>query len=211
MVNQRHNMDGLDLMALIPNQSIKLCFFDPQYRGVLDAMGYGNEGARQKKRSEYHQMGIETIQDFISEISRILMPSGHLMLWVDKFHLCSGVTDFIGQNPISIVDLLTWDKGRIGMGYRTRRRSEYLLILQKLPKRAKGIWTDHGIPDVIREDVPMASIRSHAHSKPIGIQARLIQAVTQAGDIVLDPAAGSYSTMSAALLVQRNFIGCNKE
>ena len=35
------------------------------------------------------------------------------------------------------------------MGYRTRRKSEYCLVLQKVPLRAKGVWRSHNIPDVV--------------------------------------------------------------
>jgi len=46
---------------------------------------------------------------------------------------------FFGD-ALKVVDLITWDKGRIGMGYRSRRRGEYLIFLQKPPIRAKGTW-----------------------------------------------------------------------
>nr|WP_280523639.1 hypothetical protein [Helicobacter muridarum] len=36
-------------MQSLESQSVDLCFFDPQYRGVLDKMKYGNEGERQKE------------------------------------------------------------------------------------------------------------------------------------------------------------------
>jgi site-specific DNA-methyltransferase (adenine-specific) len=49
------------------------------------------------------------------------------------------------------VDLIVWDKDRIGMGYRSRRVSEYCVIFQKQPKRAKGVWKIHNISDVWRE------------------------------------------------------------
>ena len=42
--NFRNKADGLTLLASLPEQSIKTAFFDPQYRGVLDKLSYGNEG-----------------------------------------------------------------------------------------------------------------------------------------------------------------------
>ena len=102
-----------------------LAFFDPQYRGVLDRMNYGNEGERQTKRTQLAQMSECQIHQFIAEYARVLAPSGHLMLWVDKFHLVEGVGRWFAHTTLEAVDLITWDKGRIGMGYRTRRKSEY--------------------------------------------------------------------------------------
>ena len=47
------------------------------------------------------------------------------------------------------------------------------------------------------------------HPKPVGLQAALIEAVTDPGDIVLDPAAGSYSVLAAAQRMGRRFLGCD--
>src|SRR3954453_22204393 len=91
-------------------------------------------------------MGPETIGEFLQELARVIIPSGHVMLWLDKYHLVDGIKPWIADLPVSPVDMITWDKEQIGMGYRTRRRSEYLLVLQKKPQRAQGVWTVHNIP-----------------------------------------------------------------
>jgi len=206
LFNERQQMDGLVLLNNINDVTISCAFFDPQYRGVLDHLSYGNEGARQKGRAALPQMDENTIIKFIGEIDRVLKPSGHLFLWLDKYHLCSGGADrWLSDTDLQIVDMIVWDKGKIGMGYRTRRKSEYLLVLQKKPIKAKAVWTDHGIPDVWPEKVTKA----HPHSKPIELQARLIKAVTKEGDIVLDPAAGGFSVLEACKLAKRDFLGCD--
>lgn len=204
-LNQKNRADGLDLMANIKDKTIKTAFFDPQYRGVLDKLKYGNEGkARGKERCDLPQMGEETIIRFIKEIDRVLADSGHLFLWVDKFHLCQGVLSWLTDTNLNLVDMIVWDKGKIGMGYRTRRKSEYLVVLQKTPIKAKACWTDHGIPDVWEEK----TAKTHPHSKPIELQKRLIAATTVPGDTVLDPASGGFSVLEACKqLDHRNFIG----
>lgn len=205
-LNEKNTEDGLILLKNIHDNRIAACFFDPQYRGVMDKMNYGNEGERQKKRAILTQMSEDIIKEFLSHISRVLRPSGHLFLWVDKFHLCEGVMPWIAHTSLEIVDMITWDKGRIGMGYRSRRRSEYLICLQKSPKRAKGVWTRHNIPDVWSEK---QIAPNHPHQKPFELQKALIESVTKAGDYVLDPAAGSFSVMYAAHEIGRDFIGCD--
>lgn len=205
-LNQRNQYDGLNLLAELEPQSISLCIFDPQYRGILDKMRYGNEGvSRGRKRSLLLQMSEETIIEFIKGIADALTPSGHLFLWVDKFHLCTGVRGWLESDGLQIVDLVTWNKKRMGMGYRTRRQSEYLVIAQKLPKRAKGVWQRHDIPDVWDEKTE----GGHTHAKPVNLQSALIEAVTHPGDVVLDPAAGSYSVLTASSKVGRQFLGCD--
>ena len=203
-VNKRNKADGLKLMGTINSGTIATAFFDPQYRGVLDKLKYGNEGeSRGKARCELKQMDEETIIKFIKEIDRVLKSSGHLFLWVDKFHLCQGVLGWFSETSLNLVDMIVWDKDKIGMGYRTRRKSEYLVVLQKSPVRAKDCWLDHAIPDVWVEK----TVKVHPHSKPIMLQKSLIDATTREGDFVLDPASGGYSVFEACKMAGRDFIG----
>ncbi len=205
--NTRLKMDGLELLSHLPNESLPIAFLDPQYRGVLDKMNYGNEGkSREKRRSSLMQMSEELISEFIQGIDNVLIPSGHLFLWMDKFHLCQGFTDWFEDTQLEVVDLIVWNKDRFGMGYRSRRVSEYCVVLQKHPKKAKGVWKIHNIRDVWLE---RTETKEHPHQKPVGLQAELIEAVSNEGDYVIDPAAGSFSVMEAAHSKGRNFIGCD--
>jgi modification methylase hhaII len=206
LINKKLNIDGVELLKQIPDKSLKVTFFDPQYRGILDKLSYGNEGKiRGKDRSDLPQMSEDIIKTFLKEIERVLAPSGYLFLWIDKFHLVEGVNSWIVDLNMEIVDLITWNKMKIGMGYRTRRKSEYLLVIQKLPKKAKSTWVLHNIPDVWDEKV----IKTHTHSKPIELQKQLILATTNDGDLVCDPASGGFSVFEACKLTNRNFIGGN--
>lgn len=206
-INTKLEMDGIEMMSQLPTNHFKMAFFDPQYRGLLDKMKYGNEGkGREKKRCALPQMTENVILKFMAELNRIIAPSGHLFLWIDKFHLCEGIQPWLKNTNFEIVDLIVWNKERMGMGWRTRRVGEYLMVLQQSPKRAKGIWTIRNIRDIQSESI---NTKLHPHTKPIGLQTKLIEAVTEVGDIVVDPAAGSFSVMEAALSVNRNFIGCD--
>ncbi|MGI9501356.1 MAG: DNA methyltransferase [Geminicoccaceae bacterium] len=203
--NARNQADGIVFLDSLQAEAFPLCIFDPQYRGVLDRQKYGNEGKRQKDRAKLQQMDDELIGGFIAKIDRALIPSGHLLLWLDKYHLCTGVSSWIGATEFETVDLIVWNKMRIGMGYRTRRTSEYCLVLQKKPLRAKGVWKAHDIPDVWNEKLPHRG----GHAKPIGLQSRLIDCLTNPGDTVIDPAAGTFTVLEAAKATDRNFLGCD--
>lgn len=204
LINGVNIIDGLDLVKKIHDNVVTACFFDPQYRGIMEKLKYGNEGERQKERAGLQQMDEDIIRQYIIEIDRVLKPHGHLFLWIDKFHLCTGTGNWTKDSNLSIVDLITWDKGKMGMGYRTRRKSEYLLVLQKKPQKAKGFWTKHDIPDVWTEKIME---KTHPHQKPLTLQKSLIEAVSGEGDFILDPCAGSYSVLTACKESGRNFIG----
>ena len=204
-LNVRYRADAEALLTQVGPASIAAAFFDPQYRGVLDRLDYGNEGERQRERAQLPQMDEGQIGRIVAGIAQALQPSGHLFLWLDKFHLCEGIPDWTTTSGLQTVDLITWDKGRIGMGYRTRRRSEYLLVLQKPPRRAKGVWRRRDIPDVWAEKASRSG--SHTHGKPYGLIAALIEATVAPGECVLDPAAGSFVVLTAACEQERHFLG----
>ena len=199
--------DALALLRSLPDCCTPLTFFDPQYREGLDKLQYGNEGiGRQQARAALPAMSSDYIDIACRESVRVLQPSGYLLRWVDPFGLCTGQHLRLVDETCACVDLIAWDTLRMGMGYRSRRRGDYLLVFQKPPIKAKSTWRDHGIPDRWPEKVDR---RIHPHVKPIGLITRLIGAVTQAGDLVVDPAAGSFTTMHAAHRLGRDFIGCD--
>ncbi|MCM1260778.1 MAG: site-specific DNA-methyltransferase [Prevotella sp.] len=203
-INFKNKCDGIKLLESIPNEMIKCVFFDPQYRGVLDKLSYGNEGVnRGKNRSSLTQMDSKIIRKFILQINRCLRESGYLFLWVDKFHLVEGVGSWLVKTNLKCVDMIVWDKDKIGMGYRTRRKSEYLIVIQKEPLKAKSTWKDHTLGDVWIEKIN----KNHPHSKPINLQCKLIEAVTDVDDLVVDPASGGYSVFEACKLTNRVFLG----
>ena len=205
--NTRLRMDGLKFLSMLPEGVIPVAFFDPQYRGLLDKLQYGNEGEqRGRRRCSLEQMAPDTIASFVRGIDRVLLSSGHLFLWMDKYHLCTGFQEWLAGTSLEVVDMVTWDKKRMGMGYRTRCSSEHLVVLQKAPRKAKGVWKVHTIRDIWSESVGKGN---GVHPKPVGLQAELIAAVSDAGDVVIDPAAGSFSVLEACRKQGRRFLGCD--
>jgi site-specific DNA-methyltransferase (adenine-specific) len=202
--NAAQHGDALALLQALSDSCTPLVFFDPQHRGVLDHLKFGNENSRQRGRAALPAMSEDYIVSVCLECARVLIPSGYLMYWVDTFCLCEGHHLRI-VDAVRPVDLVAWDNLRMGMGKRTRRRGDYLLILQKPPITARS-WTDHGIPNRWPEKVDR---KLHPHIKPAGLISRLIGATTQPNDLVVDPAAGSFVAMQAAHQLGRNFVGCD--
>jgi site-specific DNA-methyltransferase (adenine-specific) len=139
--------DALTLLRSLPDGCTPLVFFDPQHRAVLDKLKFGNEGARQKGRAGLPAMSDDYIDSVCLEIARVLKPSGYLMRWIDTFCMCEGHHHRISRQHIKPVDLIAWDSLHLGMGKRSRRRGDYLLVLQKPPITAKN-WRDHSIPSL---------------------------------------------------------------
>ena len=203
-LNTAQRGDALTLLQSLSDGCTPLVFFDPQHRAVLDKLKFGNEGERQRERCALPAMGEDYIDVCCREIARVLVPSGYCMRWLDTYGLCEAHHLRVAD-CLKCVDLIAWDNLRPGMGKRSRRRGDYLLVLQRSPVTAKN-WRDHGIPNRWVEKVDR---RIHPHVKPIDLIERLIAAVTLPGDLVIDPAAGSFGVLHAALRQGREFIGCD--
>lgn len=206
--NARQRMDGLDLLRSLPDRSVALAIFDPEYRQALDRLAFGNEGDRQSDRAALPQMDDDMIAAFMLEIQRVLQSSAHCALFIDKYALVSG-SWHKWMPEISLmraVDAQIWDKGRIGMGRRFRSRWEAMVIIQKGPVRAEGIWKNRGIPDIC---AAKADKSRHPHAKPVPMIQALVECVTEPGDTVVDPAAGGYATLDACRASGRIFVGCD--
>lgn len=205
--NARNIADGSMLFVEIDDGKAAAVFLDPQYRTGLDKLKFGNEGARQGRRASLPQMRDEMIRFFVEESVRVLRPSGHLFFWLDKFSIVTGHwRGWLPAEGIESVDMISWRKGRIGMGRRARNRTEFCVVLQKLPIRAKGRWTDHSLDDCWIEDVDPTV---HPHAKPLQLTQRLIRATTKIGDLVVDPCAGGFGVLDACLATRREFFGCD--
>jgi site-specific DNA-methyltransferase (adenine-specific) len=195
--------DALELLRSLPDCSAAVAIFDPQHRSVLDYLKFGNEGARQVGRAALPAMTDDYIDACCREAARILVPSGYLLKWADTFRLCEAHHLRVAD-ALKAVDAIAWDCLRMGMGKRSRRRGDNVLALQKPPISAKT-WTDHGIPNRWPERV--VRTRQFPHVKPAGLLARLIGAVTQPGDLIVDPAAGCFNVLEICQRLGRRFIG----
>jgi site-specific DNA-methyltransferase (adenine-specific) len=206
--NTAQQGDALALLQSLPNSCARLAFFDPQHRENLNKLKYGNEGARQRERCKLPQMSSEYIDACGCEFARVLMPSGYLMQWVNAFQLGSGAHLRLADVSRA-VDIIAWDNLRISNGYRARRRGDYLVALQKPPIKARATWrTKPTIPDRWVEKI-IRPRKQHPHINPIGLISALIAAITSPGDLVVDPAAGSFVVIHAAQQLGRDFIGCD--
>lgn len=212
--NKKLLCEGLVLLSYLENSSIDLSIFDPQYRKGLDKLKFGNEGkSRMIKRSSLPQMSDELIVEFLHEIGRVLKPSSYLFLWVDKFTVAEGIhldwmkSEKIILDTFSLVDKIVWYKESFGMGARSRRTNEELLIYQKLPKTTKN-WKNKSIRDTWVEKIENPR-SGHPHKKPLLLTKTLIESVTEVGDVVLDPCSGSFLTFETCSKIGRDFIGCD--
>jgi len=101
------------------------------------------------------------------------------------------------------IDTVIWDKGNIGMGNPFRKQHEFIF------------YANRGSIELNKENIThLSSIMKakskkqfHGAEKPLSILEQLIDGLTRAGDIILDPFMGSGSTLIAAKKLGRKAVG----
>ena len=140
--NSRIKMEGLKFLKQLPDACAATAFFDPQFRGVYDKMKYGNEDtSRNAVRCEtpaddgrYHHR-VRARNYRVCSLLPVTFSSG----WT-SFTCAATSRNGADGTKLSVVDMLTWDKGRIGLGYRTRPQKRILHDPAKgAPTRERGL------------------------------------------------------------------------
>lgn len=90
-----------------------------------------------------------------------------------------------------------------------RQRKHLLGVLEDVKDDVKGKYSFPGSrpKDLVTFPKINSSKMVHPTEKPVGLLANLISSVTKPGDLILDPFAGSGSTLVAAKKTGRRFIG----
>lgn len=103
--------------------------------------------------------------------------------------------------------MIVWDKGGLGMGWHYRRCYETVLVGEKPGAKCKW-YGGNSVPNVIRYGKIIPSAEQHPTEKPEELASHFILLHSEPGDLILDPFAGSGSTLAAAERLGRKWIGC---
>ena len=117
---------------------------------------------------------------------------------------------------IPFKQMVVWDKGPMGMGHHYRRSYETVLVAQMSGAACKWYDTTNRVENIIRPSHRSAakiipSADQHPTEKPVGLMAHFISLHTEPGDIVFDPFCGSGTTLVAAKMLGRRYIGIDIE
>jgi site-specific DNA-methyltransferase (adenine-specific) len=184
-------------MKELEDNSIDLVLTDPPY-GIDLTPG--------RVTSKFHGTKIENdselswVPEFYSQIYRLTKNVAYVFCgWstVDIFMKEAREVGFKHKNTI------VWDKGQFGMGWNYRPQYELVLLLVKDNFTTKS----HSIANIIKIQKIHHTKLTHVAEKPVDLLKIFIEQSTEEGGVVLDPYAGSCSTLLAAKLLKRNYIG----
>ena len=208
-----------DCMELLPllNEKVDMVFADPPYflsnGGISVQSGKivsVNKGEWDKGISidEMHAFNLK----WIGLCRDILTDNG--TIWVSgTYHNIFSVANALASLGFKILNVITWAKTNpppnISCRYFTY--STEFIIWYELMKAING---DKQMTDVWRLPAIAPwekSCGKHPTQKPLSLMSRIILASTKKGDKILDPFCGSGTTGIAANLLERDFIGIERE
>jgi DNA modification methylase len=183
--------DCIEIMRSLPAHSIDFILTDPPY-----LVRYHDR----ENRSIRNDSNADWLKPAFGEAYRVLKQD-HCMVsfygWtqVDKFFDAWRSTGF------RIVGHLVFRKQYTSKARFLQYQHEQAYLL------AKGNPTLRAqpIPDVI--DMPYSGNKLHPTQKPVPALKPLIESFTKVGDLVLDPFCGSGSTLLAAKILKRHYLG----
>ena len=222
--------DCLKVLPTIPSESVDLVFADPPYN-ISKKKGLGWKYSKHITMQEEWDMFSKDEcfhfnQKWIKECLRILKYGGSL--WIcGSFHNIYQV-GFILQylEDIKINNSIVWFKPNAQPNITCRmftESTEHLIWSSKNSKDKK--WTfNYELMKKINKGKQMRNVWTipltakseklagyHPTQKPIELLKRIILACTNESDIILDPFLGSGTTSLVAKMLDRNFIGIEKE
>jgi site-specific DNA-methyltransferase (adenine-specific) len=212
--------DALEFVRQIPAGTVDAFIFDPPYAsGGLYKSMRSQSTAKKYAASSWHtsngfigdQMDADSWADWIRTLTaaclQALKPGGYFLSFCDWRQLVTA-TRAIQQGGLLYRGLIVWDKTSSSRaphkGY-FRHQCEYVTWGTKGDLKP----ATHGGPfDGCYREIVRPKDKRHQTAKPIGLMQHLIQCVPPGG-LVVDPTAGSGSTLVAAALSGRRAMGCD--
>ena len=206
--------DCREVMGKLASGSIDMIWTDPPYGhanhdGDLNARLNDKRGIESKPIANDDADGMRTVVGgMLNEAARVLKQDSCCCCCC-----CGGgprptfawVADRMDRGGLSFFHSVIWDKRNPGLGWRYRRQHEMIMIAHRVGGRL--LWADdnRAVPNIYSQMPPRE--RTHPNEKPVEMCAHFIGLHSQAGQVVLDPFAGSGTTGVAAIRLGRRFVG----
>lgn len=212
-----HCGDALTRLVAMPAESVDALITDPPYssggfslsaKAASTGAKYCNSGRKYPTfsgdaKSERAWLGWAAL--WLFQCHRIMRPGGYAFVFID-WRMLATATDAIQAGGFIFRGIIAWDKGAGARaphkGY-VKHQCEYLVWGTKgsLPKAVHGgPW-----PGCYRHTV-IPREKLHLTGKPLPLMRELVR-ITKPGSLILDPFAGSGTTLLAAVKERRRAIG----
>ncbi|MGP6239602.1 site-specific DNA-methyltransferase [Cuniculiplasma sp. SKW4] len=226
--------DSIEIMKQLPDESIDLIFADPPYNLQLEkelyrpnetrVNGVNEEWDRFKSFEDYDNF----TKDWLQECKRILKKNG--AIWViGTYHNIFRIGKIMQDLGYWILNDVVWIKTNPMPNFKGTRfnNAQETLIWASKDKESKYTF-NYKTMKTYNDDLQMRSDwyipicqgaerikvegqKAHPTQKPEALLYRIITATSKPDDIILDPFAGTGTTLVVAKKLGRKFVGIERE
>lgn len=208
--NRVYHCDALTLLRALPDASVDAIVTDPPY-----GIGYSTGHVRWSTS----KFGTDTLDtSWLKDAYRIAKPDSVLYLCT-RWDVAQTWRDAIDAAGYKTKQCIVWDKGNWSAGdldYYASQTEFVLFAIKGRPalycdSRPSNIWR---IARETRAETrlvvnPAVNLFDHPTQKPVELMERMILDSTRPGNLIVDPFAGSGTTLLAAANQGRHYVGCD--
>ncbi len=196
-INNIYNINCMDGMNQIGYKKVKAVITDPPY-------GISYLSNHYKNGNPFNEIvgDIKFDSSFIKSFDYCLQDNSVMFIFCDLEKSWLQIKQELGEYYKSTLVWVknNWTAGDLVSDF----GNQYELIVYGLKGK---IELNHRFPHVLQFDRVPATALLHPTQKPLALIERLIEATTNIGDLVVDPFAGSGTTLVACKKLNRKFIG----
>lgn len=216
--------DWREVLPRLEAESVGFVFTDPPYGSNQNAGDLNSRikeifgGERKRRPRAIANDGVEAhslVEAMFVEARRLLPRGGCIASCCHGGggkHPTFAAWSLVLERYFQFKQAVVWDKGPMGLGWHYRRSYEFVLVAQKSGAGCKWYDTSNRIENILRpgdhgiRKVP-GRRRIHPTEKPPELAQLFIRLHSRRGELVVDPFAGSASTLIAAAAEGRRAIG----
>ncbi|MCR5020070.1 site-specific DNA-methyltransferase, partial [Ruminococcus sp.] len=197
--------DAKTILNKLKTESFDMILTDPPYRVISGGTGGKNapKGMLSKNDGKIFDNNDIQFDEYIPECYRVLKPDRQAYFFTNFLNL-QQLIEAVQRAGFKVHNLLVWLKNNATPNRWYMKNCEYVLFCYK--GKAKAI-SNCGSKTVHQFD-NIKGPKLHETEKPVELLKMYIENSTEEGEWILDPFAGSGSTMAASLLLNRKVFTC---
>jgi site-specific DNA-methyltransferase (adenine-specific)/modification methylase len=224
LIDTFSNIDAIEFLKAIPDQSVDLVFTDPPYNvshhnKIFRDYRSGRDGTINYDYGEW-DYDYDPIP-FLTESKRILVDGGSLIIWTSE-QLYGTYRNWAEDEPGMLAkQMLIWEKTNPVPNFRKvsrRQATELMIWISKGPISKKNpnfiFTTQEASKNIMKAPICGGNERvkrpdtgkSHPNQKPLAICRSIIQMHCRIDGLIVDPYCGVGSIPVAAKLENRHFL-----
>lgn len=197
--------DAVDILKTLDDKSIGCCVMDPPY-------GIAYKDTRKSFNPIYEDetdYAFELLDNTCAELSRVLTDDAHIYVFSASGENACKFRDILNKYFIVERNQLIWVKNNHTLcDFSKHYAAKHEFIFFCKNKNEDRLLNNDCSPDVLSYSIPRDKV--HSAQKPIDLIEYLISNSTIEGEVVIDPFAGSATTLIAAKGLGRGYFGIEK-